>query len=93
MATLVRRINGPLIEVIFANPIEAASATGQKLVEFSSQPDVHLLAQGDVFTGVQCPDKAYLRFLESVNASKETVTAIRRALDDSKKATRERMRR
>ncbi|HVL49039.1 MAG TPA: hypothetical protein VM889_10820 [Candidatus Thermoplasmatota archaeon] len=94
MPTLIRRLEGSLVEVMFGKPIEPGSSTAEKLTEFAADPAVHLIMDDeDRITGVQCQEKAYIRFLQSVNSSRETIAAFRAALDDSKKASRERMRR
>lgn len=92
MSFIIRRIEGKTIEVTFPQPIDAESSFGKQLATFAETPDVHLIRQGKTITGVQSPEKAYLTFLQASGASKETIQGARAALDDSKKARRERMR-
>ena len=92
MPTLIRRVDGDVIEVTFANPIAADGPTGAKLEAFAAtSPAVTLIRAGDAIAGIECTAKEYINFLQSVQSSRATIQAVRDALDESKKAQRKRM--
>lgn len=92
LAYIIRRLEGKTIEVLFPKPVEPGSPTEAQLAEFAKRPEVHLIRSGGQISGVQCSEQDYLRFLMDTGASKEVIQRARAALDDSKKARRERMR-
>lgn len=94
MVTSVRRLHGRRVAVEFGRSYAPGSTTEAKLREFAAKdPDVRLIETPEGVSGVECEEKAYVEFLGMMNASKDAIRAFRAALDDSRKATRERMRR
>lgn len=94
MVTSVRRLHGRRVAVEFGRAFAPDTTTHVKLREFAAEhPDARLLENPEGITGIECEEKEYVEFLSSVNASKDAIRAFRAALDDSKKAQRERMRR
>lgn len=94
MVTSVRRLHGRRVAVEFGRAFAPGTTTEAKLREFAAaDADVSLIETPEGVTGIECEEKKYVEFLASVNASKDAVRAFRAALDDSRKAKRERMRR
>lgn len=92
MPTLIRRVDGDVIEVTFAKPIASDGPTGAKLEAFAAEsPAVTLIRIDGAIAGIECTSKDYINFLQSVQSSRATIQAVRDALDESKKAQRKRM--
>lgn len=89
---IVRRVQDKTIEVTFPKPYTPDSKFGARLLAFEQEPGVRLVRDGEAIAGVECEEKDFLDLLRDAGASKETLTGVRRALDESKKARRERMR-
>jgi len=89
---IVRRVQDKTIEVTFPKPYTLESRFGTRLIAFAEAPGVRLVRDGEGISGVECEEKDFLNLLRDAGASKETLTGVRRALDESKKAQRERMR-
>jgi hypothetical protein len=92
MATSVRRLEGKRVEVMFGKPLAPDSPSAQKIAAFAAESQGNLIKENDQLIGIETTERDYVRFLQSINASKETIAAFRGALDDSKKAVRQRMR-
>ena len=80
-----------MIEVTFSKPLTPGGPTADKLEAFAEPAKMTLIRAEGAIVGVECSYKDYIEFLQSVDASRTTIQAVRDALDDSKKAQRKRM--
>lgn len=92
MPTIVRRLEQDRIEVLFERPILEDSTRGQALLQLAQKPGAHIIRGPGGITGVEAPQRDYMAFLREVDASRDEIRNVLAALDDSKKARRERMR-
>ncbi|HWG91174.1 MAG TPA: hypothetical protein VNZ52_10045 [Candidatus Thermoplasmatota archaeon] len=93
MVTTVRRLDGDRIEVMFGKPVSPEGRPGQALTTLAAEGNMFLIKSPEGILGVETTEKDYVRFLQAIDSSRETITNFRRSLDDSKKAVRERQRR
>lgn len=92
-ATSVRRLDGDRVEVIFGKALKADGKGAVALTELAREGKASLIKDHEgLITGVECDAKDYVAFLRSIDAPRASIEAFRGALDDSKKAVRQRQR-